>query len=166
MPLDAGEVAEALVAIVPPHRRDLAIEADIAEEIARVRGYETIAGRLPDTTMPGYRPDGRRTVDAIRDALAGAGLAELVTHGLIGPEDHARLGWAPGDPDTIRASNPVTLDHSELRRSLIPEHLRVHRGQRTTAQPGRAGLRGRHPACVARGSADRARRAGHHPGGP
>ena len=125
MALDAEEVAEALVAIVPPHRRDLAIEADIAEEVARVRGYETVTGRLPDTTMPGYRPDGRRTVDAIRGALAGAGLAEIVTHGLIGPEDHARLGWAPGDPDTIRASNPVTLDHSELRRSLIPEHLRV-----------------------------------------
>ena len=56
--LDAAQAAEALVAVVPPHRRDLAIEADIAEEVARVRGYETVGGRLPDTAMPGYRPDG------------------------------------------------------------------------------------------------------------
>ena len=40
----------------PAHRRDLAIEADIAEEVARVRGYETLAGRLPDTPMPALPP--------------------------------------------------------------------------------------------------------------
>jgi phenylalanyl-tRNA synthetase beta chain len=122
--LSPDETAAALVAIVPGHRRDLAIEADIAEEIARVRGYETLAGRLPDTPMPAYRDDLRAT-DVVRAILAGAGLAEVVTHGLVGPEDHARLGFGADDPTTIRAANPVTLDHSELRRSLIPEHLRI-----------------------------------------
>lgn len=125
LPLDAIDAAEALVAIVPPHRRDLAIEADIAEEIARVRGYETLAARLPDTAMPPYRPDPRRFVDDLRDALAGAGLVEIVTHGLVGPEDHARLGLGHDDEGTIRAENPVTVDRSELRRSMIPGHLRV-----------------------------------------
>jgi phenylalanyl-tRNA synthetase beta chain len=125
LPLDEAAAAEALVAVVPQHRLDLAIEADISEEIARVRGYETIAGRLPDTPMPAYRPDPRRPVDELRDLLAAAGLTEIVTHGLIGPEDHARLGGVPADPATIRALNPVTVDHSELRRSLVPEHLRV-----------------------------------------
>ena len=115
----------ALVAIIPGHRRDLAIEADIAEEIARVRGYETLPGSLPSSTMPAYRPDPRRLVDRLRDMLADRGLSEVVTHGLIGPDDHARLGLDAGDPDTIRAINPVTLDHSELRRSLLPGLLRV-----------------------------------------
>ena len=114
-----------LVAVVPSHRRDLAIEADIAEEIARVRGYESLAGRLPDTAMPAYREDARATLDAARIILAGAGLVEIVTHGLIGPADHARLGIAAEDGATIRAANPVTLDHSELRRSLLPGHLAV-----------------------------------------
>ena len=90
-----------------------------------MRGYETLAAHLPDTEMPPYRPDPRRFSDGLRDALAGAGLVELVTHGLIGPEDHARLGFAHDDGGTIRAENPVTVDHSELRRSLIPGHLRV-----------------------------------------
>ena len=116
---------DALVAIVPGHRRDLAIEADIIEEIARVRGYETLAGQLPDTTMPPYRPDPRRVLDDLRAMLAGAGLNEVITHGLIGPDDHARLGYGSDDPATIRAANPVTVDHSELRRSMVPEHLRV-----------------------------------------
>ena len=38
--IDPGS-EQALVAIVPTWRRDLAIEADLAEEIARIRGYET-----------------------------------------------------------------------------------------------------------------------------
>jgi phenylalanyl-tRNA synthetase beta chain len=123
--LDAELAAESLVAVVPAHRLDLVIEADISEEVARVRGYETLAGRLPDTPMPAYRTDPRRRVDTLRDLLAAAGLVELVTHGLISPEDHDRLGYPPDDPTTVRALNPVTIDHSELRRSLLPEHLRV-----------------------------------------
>ena len=117
--------ADALVAVAPSHRRDLLIEADIGEEVARLRGYETLAGRLPDTPMPPYRRDPRRFVDELRLLLAAAGLDELVTHGLISPEDHARLGFGSDDPGTIRAANPVTVEHSELRRSLLPGHLRV-----------------------------------------
>ena len=113
------------MALIPGHRRDLAIESDIIEEVARVLGYEALDGQLPNTLMPAYRPDPQRLTDRLRAMLSGAGLNELITHGLIGPEDHARMGFGPGDPGTIRAENPVTIDHSELRRSLIPEHLRV-----------------------------------------
>lgn len=123
MSTEAGP--DALVAIVPGHRRDLAIEADIAEEVARVRGYETLPGTLPSTPMPAYRADPRRLTDRLRTWLSSAGLTEVVTHGLIDPADHARLGIEPGAPDTIVAANPVTLDHSELRRSLLPGLLHV-----------------------------------------
>ena len=118
LPLDAG--IEAAVAIVPPHRLDITIEADVAEEIQRLRGYENLPPRLPDTQMPHYRPDQRRFEDTLRDLLSGRGLAEVVTNGLIAPEEHARLGFAADDAGTIRVANPVTVDHSELRRSLLP----------------------------------------------
>ena len=119
------DASTALVAIIPGHRRDLAIEVDLAEEVARVRGYETLPGVLPDTAMPGYRADPHRLVDQVRDLLSGLGLTEVVTHGLIGPDDHARLGLDASDAATIRAINPVTLDHSEMRRSLLPGLIRV-----------------------------------------
>ena len=120
-----ADPTDTIVALVPGHRRDLAIEADIIEEIARVRGYESLAGRLPDTVMPGFRRDPQRLLDELRSMLAGAGLSEIVTHGLISPDDHARLGYGAGAQETIIATNPVTVDHSELRRSMIPGHLRV-----------------------------------------
>ncbi|MGC8633564.1 MAG: phenylalanine--tRNA ligase subunit beta [Candidatus Limnocylindrales bacterium] len=125
LPLDEDAAREALVALVPTHRRDLEIEADLAEEVARVRGYDRIEGRLPETPMPGYRPDPRRQVDAVRDALAGRGLNEIVAHALIGPLDHARLGVEADDPATVRVTNPISVEHSQLRRSLLPGLLRV-----------------------------------------
>ena len=115
----------ALTAIVPRHRRDIEIEEDVIEEIARVRGYETIPPRRPDTLMPPYRADPRRFEDTVRDILAGRGLTEVVTHGLIAPVDHERLGFAADDQGTIRVANPVTADHQELRRSLLPGMLAV-----------------------------------------
>jgi phenylalanyl-tRNA synthetase beta chain len=117
--------SDGLMAVVPGHRRDIAAEADLIEEIVRVRGYETVPAMLPVTAPPAYRPDPRRGVDAVRELLAGRGLAEVVTHALIGPEDHARLGISAVDPATIRAANPVSSDHSQLRRSLLPGLLRV-----------------------------------------
>ncbi|HEY7941472.1 MAG TPA: phenylalanine--tRNA ligase subunit beta [Candidatus Limnocylindrales bacterium] len=118
--LGDADAAAALVATIPAHRRDLVVEADLAEEVARVRGYETIAGQLPATAMPPYRPDPRRGVDRVRDLLDGRGLTEVVTHALIGPDDHVRLGWPRDDAATIRVANPISPDHSELRRSLLP----------------------------------------------
>ncbi len=125
VPLDPAAAAEALVAIVPSHRRDLVVEADIAEEVARVRGYDTLPGRLPDTEMPGYHPDPRRFVEILRQMLSARGLSEVVTHSLVSAVDQVRIGIARRDPATIRAANPVSVDHAELRRSLVPELVRV-----------------------------------------
>ena len=125
VPLDGAAAAEALVAIVPTHRRDMEIEADVTEEVARVLGYDRVPGRLPETPMPEYRPDPRRTVDDVRDALAGRGLDEVVTHALVGPLDHERIGIAGDDPATIRVTNPLSAEHSQLRRSLLPGLVRV-----------------------------------------
>ena len=80
--VDPGE-DEVVVATVPTWRRDLAIEADIAEEVARVRGYDLVPGSLPHTPMPplpprpargprhGPRDARRRGPDRGRDVRAG-----------------------------------------------------------------------------------------------
>ncbi|MPZ12791.1 MAG: hypothetical protein GEU89_21745, partial [Kiloniellaceae bacterium] len=77
--------AETLVATVPSWRRDLVIEADVAEEVARVRGYELIPEILPHTPMPTYRPSPLHVRDAVREVLVGAGLSEAVSFALVSP---------------------------------------------------------------------------------
>jgi phenylalanyl-tRNA synthetase beta chain len=126
------------IAVVPTWRRDLAVEADVAEEVARVRGYETTPGHLPDTVMPAYRPSMLGVRDAVRETLAGAGLTEVVTHALVSPPDEAWLRWPedvsdpalpadlatkPGDPITV--TNPLSANHSVLRRNVTGSLLDV-----------------------------------------
>jgi phenylalanyl-tRNA synthetase beta chain len=133
----AGEEA-VLVAMVPTWRRDLAIEADVAEEVARVRGYETTPAHLPDTLMPAYRPSPLSVLDTIRQTLAGAGLTEVVTHALVSSQNDARLLW-PEDSsepqllpelaaeagDEIVVTNPLSAQHSVLRQHLAASLLDV-----------------------------------------
>jgi phenylalanyl-tRNA synthetase beta chain len=120
-----GTSADELIAVVPGHRRDIVIEEDVAEEVVRLIGYDAVPPRLPDTMMPGYRGEPSEFANRLRDMLAGRGLNEVVTHALIGPEDHARLGYAADDPATIRIENPLALDHSQMRRDMLPGLLGV-----------------------------------------
>ncbi len=127
-----------LVAIVPTWRRDLAIEMDLAEEVARVRGYETTPAHLPDTLTPAYRPSPLRVRELVRETLAGAGVSEVVTHALVSPLDEARLRWpddasepalptglAAQSGDEIVVTNPLAAQHSVLRRHLAGSLLDV-----------------------------------------
>jgi phenylalanyl-tRNA synthetase beta chain len=120
-----GATEDELVAVVPPHRRDIAIEEDVAEEVVRLIGYDTVPARLPATEMPEYRIEPSWFVNSLRDSLAGRGLNEVVTNALIGPDDHRAVGYPALDPATIRAENPISIDHSELRRSMLPGLLSV-----------------------------------------
>ena len=132
--LDA-DPGEALVALVPTWRRDIAVEADVAEEIARVRGYELVPSVTPDTAMPHFRPSPLGVRELIRETLAGAGLTEVVTTALVSPRhveafalrrDVPSVGGEPqpgGDP--IGVTNPLSREHSLLRRNLIGSLLDV-----------------------------------------
>ncbi len=84
----ASDPGGAVSALVPTWRRDIAVEADVAEEIARVRGYELVPSVTPDTTMPAYRPSPLAVRELVRETLAGAGLTEVVTSALVSPRHH------------------------------------------------------------------------------
>jgi phenylalanyl-tRNA synthetase beta chain len=128
--------ADAFVAIVPTWRRDIAIEADLAEEVARVRGYERIPAILPHTPMPPYRHPPFAVRDAIRATLAGAGLTEVVTHALVSPRLAETFRWESvlpsvddgGGPEggrIVTVTNPLSGDHSALRPALVGSVVQV-----------------------------------------
>ena len=125
----------ALTALVPTWRRDIAIEADVAEEVARVRGYELVPSVTPDTAMPVFRPSPLEVRNLVRETLAGVGLTEVVTTALVSPKhietfvfqrDVPSLGdedQPGGEP--IGVGNPLSRDHSVLRRNLLGSVLDV-----------------------------------------
>src|SRR6185503_12640346 len=126
---------EALIAVVPTWRRDIAIEADVTEEVARVRGYETIPNILPDTPMPEFRDPPLEVRDAIRETLAGAGFSEVVTHALVSPRIAEAFRWesqlptvegsTPEGGRPINVTNPLSADHSVLRPALLGSLVQI-----------------------------------------
>ncbi|MCJ7710158.1 MAG: phenylalanine--tRNA ligase subunit beta [Chloroflexi bacterium] len=131
----APGAGEALAAVVPTWRRDIAIEADVAEEIARVRGYELVPSVTPDTLMPGFRPSPLEVRELVRETLAGAGLTEVVTTALVSPRHLETFALAREVPsvgnedqpggEMIGVGNPLSRDHSLLRRNLFGSLLDV-----------------------------------------
>lgn len=131
-----GTTAETWFATVPSWRRDLLVEADVTEEVIRVRGYETVPPILPHTSMPEYRHSPLEVRDMLRETLAGAGVSEVVTHALVAPqaieqfrppvddrlagEPEQRAGGAP-----VHVTNPLSSQHSVLRQSLLGSLLDV-----------------------------------------
>ncbi len=129
------EQGTAVTALVPTWRRDIAVEADVAEEIARVRGYELVPSVTPDTLMPAFRASPLEVRELVRQTLAGAGLTEVVTTALVSPrhlEAFALVRPVPsvGDEDQpggdpIGTTNPLSRDHSLLRANLLGSLLDV-----------------------------------------
>ena len=108
---------------VPPHRLDVTVAADVAEEVARAHGYARIEGRLPQAALPAFRRDPSGPRNALRRILAGLGVDEMVGHALIGADDLQRTGYDASAPELIRLHNPLSEDHSILRPVLYPSLL-------------------------------------------
>ncbi len=119
----------AVVAVVPTWRRDIEIEADLAEEIARVRGFELVPATLPDTPLPPWRPSPLEVRDAVRGALVGAGLTEVATLALVSARHLEHFTWKASDTPAagederagapIAVTNPLSQDHAHLRQALV-----------------------------------------------
>jgi len=112
---------ETLFIITPPSfRRDLLIEVDIIEEIARIYGYQNIPSKLMKGSLPLNRPETNRfeIEQKIRQFLANIGWQELYSVSLIGDELVKQSGL--GQEDHLELKNPLLAENKYLRRSLIP----------------------------------------------
>lgn len=113
-------------ATVPSWRMDVEGKADIAEEVARIKGYDAIPSVLPSGNLPAAAENAiLRWEEILRSALAAAGLQEVITYALVDPHAEAKLDPDAGDrllPNlaSIPTSNPMSVEHSQLRTSLLP----------------------------------------------
>ncbi|SDH75513.1 phenylalanine--tRNA ligase subunit beta [Alteribacillus bidgolensis] len=108
---------------VPTRRPDLKIEEDLAEEVARLYGYDYIPTTLPaGVTTPGSLSPEQKNRRKIRRYLEASGLHEAITYSLTSPEKASRflLKEVPG---TVTVSMPMSEERSTMRTSLIPHLL-------------------------------------------
>jgi phenylalanyl-tRNA synthetase beta chain len=123
---------EMLEVIVPGHRRDVEGRADLVEEVARITGYDGIPEVMFQGRIPEPKLDRRRVLEErAKLALVAAGCQEVITYSLVHPSQPARLdpnvSWPPSDAERsaagtgelIRVANPMTIEQSALRQTLI-----------------------------------------------
>lgn len=118
----------ALVCTIPYSRQDLAIEEDIAEEVARVYGYDKIPVRNARSVMIGYGLNPRqKKLDNVRRILNSYGLSECVTLSFIGERSFDMAGFDIENEKSncVRIANPLSEDYALMRSSLMPSMLQV-----------------------------------------
>jgi phenylalanyl-tRNA synthetase beta chain len=122
--------AGGVLAVIPPaFRPDLVGEADLAEEVARIDGYDKVPETLPAPPTPGGRLPRHRAELAVRHALAGAGWDEVLTFPFVADADLAALGLDERDPRRrpVALANPLSQEESILRTTLLPGLFRTVR---------------------------------------
>lgn len=105
---------------VPSWRRDVDGEADLVEDVARIKGYDTIPSvplpRESAVTRPALSQAQAR-VGSVKRALAARGMNEAVTWSFL-PASHAELFG--GGQDALHLANPISADLDVMRPSSLP----------------------------------------------
>ena len=144
--------------VVPPPALDVAIAADLVEEVARITGYH----RIPSAPMSGEfappRPNPLMDAeDRTRDALVACGLTEVITYSLTDPAWCLRLGLEADVSGFVCLANPMTADRTHLRRHILPGLLETLRYNLRLRRPRRDLRVGARLPPLASGSSPRSR---------
>jgi phenylalanyl-tRNA synthetase beta chain len=116
----AGQGADAWEA--PSFRPDVSREVDLIEEVARVRGFDTIPETLPPVRASRDSAPIGGLARAAREAGVAMGLSEAITYAFLSPRDLKAIG-APAASVLLR--NPMSEAQSVMRTSLLPGLLRA-----------------------------------------
>jgi phenylalanyl-tRNA synthetase beta chain len=115
-----------LECIAPWHRLDVAIPADLTEEVARMIGYERVGTTLLAETLPTQRRNELfETEEQVRHILVNLGLQENINIPLTTPENHAKLSMAGAglDDPYVTLANPIAPERRAMRRTLLVSAL-------------------------------------------
>jgi phenylalanyl-tRNA synthetase beta chain len=109
---------------VPSRRRDIAIEEDIIEEVARLYGYDRLPATLPVAeAKPGKLTPYQAKRRQVRRYLEDVGLFQAITYSLTSEEKATMFALETAEP--IRLALPMSEERSVLRQSLLPHLLEV-----------------------------------------
>ena len=112
---------------IPSYRRDIEYEADLAEEVARIHGYEKIPTTYPAANRPGVLTPRQQFEEKLRILMQGYGLSEAVTYSFHGERVFDRLNFPQDHPlrNTVRLKVSLSEEGSLMRTTLLGGILEV-----------------------------------------
>ncbi|GAB3608838.1 phenylalanine--tRNA ligase subunit beta [Humibacter ginsengiterrae] len=118
----AIEQTEGGLIVTPPSwRPDLNDESDLAEEVARIVGYDRIPSVLPVAPPGRGLTRGQQLRRQAATALAGSGLTEVLVYPFVTQAQNDLYGSADGEPvPSVRLANALDASVPFMRASLLP----------------------------------------------
>ena len=107
---------------IPYFRVDIERTADIAEEIIRIHGYDTLQSTLinAESTL-GAKTKEQKLQDQVKEFLVNKGFSEMYSFAFISPEEFKKCKL--DNTKAIKIKNPLGEDYSLMRTSMMPTVL-------------------------------------------
>ncbi len=111
---DVEETPVGLVATIPTYRIDIESMEDIAEEIARIEGYDKLPSTIPCVKL--NLNTNINTKDHIREVLKLSGLSEVINYSFVDGELLSKLNK---NKSLLYIKNPLTKEQNCMRNTLF-----------------------------------------------
>jgi len=115
---DADEANSEVTVTVPSYRVDISRWQDIAEEVARIFGYDNIEATIPKIPSDSKPPEKYlREVKNIKHSLKSFGFSEVINYSFMSDKF---LSLFDNDDKFVKLLNPISEDMNTLRTFVFP----------------------------------------------
>ncbi len=113
---------------VPTFRQDVKIKEDVAEEIARLYGYDKIPSvKVKGETVEAVWTNEQKLTRLVKNVLASSGLYEVLTYSFVSPRVYDSINLPKDDVlrNNVIIKNPLGEDFSVMRTTAIPSIMEL-----------------------------------------
>ncbi len=110
---------------VPSVRIDMERPCDIAEEVARIYGYNNIPSTIPSLSSQGKITAEQRFEDKLINIMLTQGCFETMTFSFISPKWYEKIHLAEDKRKSVVLINPLGEDTSVMRTTMIPSMMEL-----------------------------------------
>ena len=109
----------------PNTRIDIERQCDLAEEVARIYGYNKIPSTVPKLSSNSKTTPIQKFEKKIVDIMVSQGFYETMTFSFISPKSYEKLNFADNKKNSVVLTNPLGEDTSVMRTSMLPSVMTV-----------------------------------------
>lgn len=111
--------------IAPNTRIDIVRQCDLAEEVARIYGYNKIPSTVPKLSSNSKTTPIQHFEKKIVDIMVAQGFYETMTFSFISPKSYEKLNFCQDKKNSVVLTNPLGEDTSVMRTSMLPSLMTV-----------------------------------------
>ena len=110
---------------VPSVRIDMLLPCDVAEEIARIYGYNNIPSTIPKLSSRSKVTPEQKFSDKVIDIMLSQGCLETMTFSFISPKSYDKIRLPEDEKRSVTLLNPLGEDTSVMRTTMIPSMAEI-----------------------------------------